>query len=97
MKNRIAVLGLSVLILIAACGSGTSGVYEGKGMTLEFKSNNTVYVKVPGLQTKTKYEMDDDKIIISMSSPYPDIILEKKGKSLLGPLGVTLNKTGGWW
>jgi hypothetical protein len=97
MKKQIITLGFAgAVTLITACGSEISGEYKGAGMTLEFKSNNTVYVKIPGLQTKTNYSIDDDKIIISMSS-YPDIVLQRNSKSLIGPLGVELKKNSGWW
>jgi hypothetical protein len=96
MKIRIVALSFSMAILLAACGSSSSisGEYEGKGIVLEFKSNNAVYVKTPFLQTKTNYTIDDDKIIISMPSPSPspDIVLQNNGKFLVGPANIELNK-----
>ena len=94
MKIRIVALSFSMAILLTACGSSSSisGQYEGKGLNLEFKSNNAVYVKIPGLQTKANYTIDDDKIIISMPYPSPDIVLQNNGKFLVGPANIELKR-----
>lgn len=90
MKKAFALL---VLLVLAACGSGLSGVYEDKlGVTrYTFHGNGKVYQSTLGFESEMQYELDGDKIKIGSGDSLLILTLNPDG-TIGGPLGITLHK-----
>ncbi len=91
------ILTLTLGLLLAACSSGIEGTYKDRlGLTeYEFNSDGTVYRRTMGLETESRYEVEDGKVrIFSKDDPNgPRLVftLEDDG-SLSGPLGLRYTK-----
>jgi hypothetical protein len=87
------VLGLSIALLFAACGSHLKGTYSDPmgAMQYTFESGGTVYVSVMGMEQELQYEVDGQRVRIISPLGNQILMLQDDG-SLQGPLGLTLTK-----
>lgn len=93
--KKMLLVGLS--LLLAACGAGMNGTYEDKlGLTeYEFKSDGTVYQRTFGLETESRYEVDDGKVRIFDKDNEDSVRLvftRQDDGSLKGPMGLSFKK-----
>ena len=86
---------LTLLFLLAGCSSGLSGKYSDENglMSYEFQSDGKVFMKMMGMQFAGEYEIDEDKVIVK--GPNGNLVFDREGDILKGPMGLELKKTEG--
>lgn len=76
MNIRIAFLApLLATLLLAACGGGMSGTYEGGMGSIKFASGKAYATLGPGITMELKYSTDGDKILLH--SQQGDLVLTR--------------------
>ena len=86
---------LVLLLLITGCSSGLSGEYTDENglMSYEFQSDGKVFMKMMGMQFAGEYEIDENKVIVK--GPNGNLVFEREGDILKGPMGMQLKKSEG--
>ncbi len=97
MKKTVRIIALAMALLMVgmlfvACGNTLSGSYTKKGLiantTLEF-SGKDVTISYGKVEIKGTYEIEDDKITITLPEEEDDSILEAAFKTILNELTGT--------
>ncbi len=97
MKKSVRILAvvmalLAVTLVFASCGSTLSGTYTKKGLlantTLEFSGKN-VTISYGEVEVEATYEIEDDKITITIPESDDDSILETAIKEVINGLAGT--------
>lgn len=91
MNIRIRLLApLLATLLLAACGGGVSGTYEGGFGSIKFESGKA-YATLMGVTSQLDYSTEGDKIVLK--SPQGNLVLTRnKDGSIDTPWG-TMKKT----
>ena len=89
--NKLAAIFL--VLLLSACSSGLDGTYSDKmGMvSYTFEPKGKVVIEIFGIATEVAYELDGEKLKISTPQGN-QIMTVKDKKTIIGPMGMTLEK-----
>ena len=77
--------------LLAACGDGMKGRYEGEGMLLEGQANGKATQEANGMEVQLDYEVDGDKVKLrNPDQPNTTLVLIRTDADTLtgGPMGL---------
>jgi hypothetical protein len=91
----IRAVQLALLLLLTGCSSGLSGEYTDENgiMSYEFQTDGKVFMKMMGMQFAGEYEIDENKVIVK--GPNGNLVFEREGDILKGPMGLQLKKKEG--
>lgn len=90
MKTPVQLLAIACTVLLAACGGGLSGTYEGGFGSLTFASGK-VDARLMGNTIEMPYTTDGDKIVLQ--SPQGNLVLTRKSDGSLDTPWGTMKKT----
>lgn len=90
MNTRMKICVVLATAVLAACGGGLSGTYEGGFGSLTFASGK-VDAKLMGNTIEMPYTTDGDKIVLQ--SPQGNLVLTRKPDGSLDTPWGTMKKT----